>query len=230
MPRHVAGADPRSFDRLAEDYDRFVSLEGPGLPEWVPPELPRSRRRALDAGCGSGRHSLALASHFDEVVGVDLSAAQIDIARRRRSHSRVRYVVRDLLSVEDPAGFDLVFSSTTLHHVADLTTALEHLRGLVAPEGAATLIDCVSRWRPPRWVYQAGAVREFPGNLARYGSREARWLYGFQTSRPWLDHLTSETYLSRRAFEARYGAVFPGARFRSDGPTHATIWHDAPSD
>src|SRR5215211_4063372 len=54
-------ADPRSFDRFAAGYDRYVSLEPAGLPRWLLDHLPTRRGRALDAGCGSGRHTLALA-------------------------------------------------------------------------------------------------------------------------------------------------------------------------
>jgi SAM-dependent methyltransferase len=223
----TARTDPQSFDRFAADYDRFVSLEPPELPDWLLAHLPRQRRRALDAGCGSGRHSLALADHFDQVVGVDLSQPLIDIARQRRPHPRVRYTTGDLLAVIDPHRFDLVFSSTTLHHLPDLTGALRHLHGLVASGGTAVLIDNVApRPTPPRWVYLAGALRDVPDDLRRHGWQQTRWLFGFRTSSPWLDHLASEHYLSRARFEERYSAVFPGARFCPLGYAHALVWHN----
>jgi SAM-dependent methyltransferase len=226
MNEPTADVDPRSFDRFAADYDRFVSLEPPELPEWLLIHLPRNRRRALDAGCGSGRHALALADHFDQVIGVDLSRPLVDIARRRRPHPRVRYEVADLLAFTDPDGFELVFSRTTLHHLTDLAAGLRRLRGLVAPGGVAVLVDCVSRWpTPARWVYVAGALRDVPGDVRRYGRDEARWLFGFRTSSPWLDHLRSERYLSRGSFEQRYGAVFPGSRFHALRYFHVLVWH-----
>jgi SAM-dependent methyltransferase len=220
-------ADPRSFDHFAAGYDRYASLEPPRVLDWLLGRLRSHGRRALDAGCGSGRHTLALADRFDEVVGVDTSRPLIDIARRRRPHPRVRYLVGDLLAFADPDGFDLVASCTTLHHLPDLEAALRHLRGLVAPGGAAILVDNVARRpTPPRWVYLAGAVREVPGDLRRHGRQQARWLLRFRTSGAWLDHLASDRYLSRQTFEQRYGAVFPGARFQALGHTHALVWHD----
>jgi SAM-dependent methyltransferase len=110
-------ADPQSFDRLAADYDRYASLEPPLILDWLLTQLPGRGRRALDAGCGSGRHTLALADRFDQVVGVDRSQPLIDLARRTRPHPRIRYRAGDLLAIRDPEGFDLVFSSTTLHHL-----------------------------------------------------------------------------------------------------------------
>jgi SAM-dependent methyltransferase len=219
--------DPRSFDRFAAAYDRYVSLEPAGLPGWLLDHLPARRRRALDAGCGSGRHALALADRFDEVVGVDLSRPLVDIARRRRAHPRVRYLAGDLLGFTDPDGFDLVLSVSALHHLGDLDAALRHLRGLVASGGTAVLVDNVAPWpTPPRWAYLAGAVRDLPGDLRRRGWRRAAWRLRFRTSAPWLAHLASDRYLTRRGFEHRYGVAFPGARFVGLGHLHALVRHD----
>src|SRR5262249_37347384 len=49
-------------------------------------------RRALDFGCGVGRITQALAPHFKEVDGVDISASMIEHARRlNRYGGRCRY-------------------------------------------------------------------------------------------------------------------------------------------
>jgi SAM-dependent methyltransferase len=221
--RHVR--DPQSFDRFAADYDRFASLEPARLPGWLLGQLPAQRGRALDAGCGSGRHTQLLAEHYDDVIGVDISEPLIDIARRQRPRPNVRYVVADLMSFTDMDAFDLVFSSTTLHHVTDLDAALLHLRGLVRAGGSAILIDNVALWpTPPRWVHVLGALRAVPGDIAHLGWPQAGWLFKFRTSASWLDHLASDRYLSRPEFEGRYGAVFPEARFANLGYAHGLVW------
>jgi SAM-dependent methyltransferase len=228
MGRRAASAEPQSFDRYAADYDRYASLEPPMILDWLLPQLPRRGRRALDAGCGSGRHTLALADRFDEVVGVDRSQPLIDLARRTRPHPRIRYRSGDLLAIRDPEGFDLVFSSTTLHHLPDLEAALGHLRRLVAPGGMVILVDNIApRPTPSRWVYRIGAIRDLPADLRRHGLQPAWWLLRFRTSTPWLDHLASDRYLSRQAFEERYGAAFPGAHFQALGHTHALVWRNS---
>jgi SAM-dependent methyltransferase len=145
---------PQSFDGFAEEYDRSARLSPGTLLDWLLTQLPTHRSRALDAGCGSGRHAIVLAERFDQVVGIDISEPLINLARRSREN--VQYQVGDLMNFADLNGFDLVFSSTTLHHLPDLDAALEHLRELVKPGGRAVLIDNVAR-RPsqkmlPDWT------------------------------------------------------------------------------
>jgi len=218
--------NPQSFDRFGGDYDRFAGLQQQRLRDWLVAQLPAHGGRALDAGCGSGRHTQALGTYFDRVIGIDISAPLIDIARQRSGPS-ARFVVSDLMAFADPDGFDLVFSSTTLHHVPDLDSALRHLRGLVRPGGKAILIDNVAaRPVPRRSVHVLGALRDVPGDIARVGARHAGWLLKFRTSAAWLDHLASDRYLSRQQFERRYGAIYPGARFESLGYAHALVWEN----
>jgi SAM-dependent methyltransferase len=102
----------------------------------------------LYVGCGSGRHTLALADRFDQVAGVDRSQPLIDIARRKRSHPRIRTRSAICWPSMIPYRFDLVFSSTTLHHPADLDAALRHLGGLVGPRGHRDLNSAPARFLP----------------------------------------------------------------------------------
>jgi hypothetical protein len=118
-----------------------------------------------------------------------------------------------------------------LHHLPDLNAALLHLRGLTRPGGVAILIDNVaSRPTPPRWVHVLGAVRNSPSDIRRLGWRQGKWLMQFRTSAPWLDHLASDRYLSRQAFERQCGSIFLGARFQSLGYAHALVWKEKPRD
>jgi SAM-dependent methyltransferase len=229
----VIHPDHRSFDAFARDYDRFARLSPVRLQDWLLAQLPTHGGRALDAGCGSGRHAVVLAERFDQVVGIDISEPLIRIARERRSPQNVRYQVSDLMNFADPEGFDLVFSSNTLHHLPDLDAALLHLRGLVRTGGRAVLIDNVARRpsqkmlpdrTPARWVHVLGAVREFPGYVARIGWRQAAWQLKFRTSVPWLAHLAGDRYLSPQVLEQRYGAVFRGAQFTDLGFAHGMVW------
>jgi SAM-dependent methyltransferase len=216
--------DRKSFDTLADRYDRLHDLQADPLGTWLPGVLPQRGRRALDAGCGSGHHTLLLADRFDEVIGIDQSAPMIRLATARRPRPNIAYHHQDLMSFGDPDGFDLVLSVNTLHHLPDLDGALDHLRRLTRPAGLVVLVDCVAR-RPalPRWWFVGGAVRHLLVDLARRPTH-ARELWGLRTDPAWLDHLTRDRYLSRAGFERRYAWAFPGARFRPVGGLHAMLW------
>ncbi len=78
------------------------------------------RGRALDFGCGVGRMSAALAARFEEVVGVDISARMIPLARRQHAGVATlafrRNTTPDLQAFAS-GDFDLVYSLITLQHV-----------------------------------------------------------------------------------------------------------------
>ena len=223
-PPGPATADRGSFDRLADHHERLHELQADPIGTWLPGALPRRGHRALDAGCGGGRHTLLLADRFDQVTGIDLSAPMIGLARARRSRPNIAYHHADLMAFADPDGFDLVLSVNTLHHLPDLDGALAHLRGLTRQAGLVVLVDCVAR-RPtlPRWWFVGGAVRHLLVDLARRPAH-ARELWGLRTDPAWLDHLTHDRYLSRAVFERRYARAFPAARFWPVGGLHAMRW------
>lgn len=81
---------------------------------------PVSRGLVLDFGCGVGRLSQALAEHFQQVVGIDISERMLELARDfNRFGSRVEYIhntVDDLPILEDQT-FDFVYSNIVLQHM-----------------------------------------------------------------------------------------------------------------
>src|SRR5437867_285535 len=77
------------------------------------------RDRALDFGCGVGRLTQALALHFREVHGLDISLSMVERARRHNRHgARCTYHcsgARELPFAD--SGFDFVYSVLTLQHM-----------------------------------------------------------------------------------------------------------------
>jgi SAM-dependent methyltransferase len=76
--------------------------------------------RALDFGCGIGRVTAALADRFDEVVGVDVAPAMLDLARDMNAgRRRCRFVLNDRpdLSLFADGTFDFVYSKLVLQHM-----------------------------------------------------------------------------------------------------------------
>lgn len=219
----------QSFDRFAVDYDRYVSLIPDQHTSWLS-SLGVNGERALDAGCGSGIAAEVLAESFEYVVAVDLSRPLIEIAQSKRARPNIRYLVSDLFDLEDGDGFDLVYSHTMVHHLPDYRAGLEHLKRLARPGGTVALIDNVSdRYpTPPRWAYTWPARLTFPREVRRLGLKDAWFQLRFWHSRPWLDHLLSDRYLSREQFRAVYSDVFPGAQFDDLGFSLAMLWTAPP--
>ncbi|MGB5759395.1 MAG: class I SAM-dependent methyltransferase, partial [Acidimicrobiales bacterium] len=84
------------------EVDSLLALSGVG-----------ERARVLDVGCGPGRHALELASRGYDVVGVDISATFVDLARSSaadRGLTNVSFLVADARALEFSAEFDLVLS------------------------------------------------------------------------------------------------------------------------
>lgn len=79
------------------------------------------RGRALDFGCGVGRLSQALAAHFSEVTGVDISPAMLSLAEKyNQAGTRCKYLLNDRadLSLFPDSSFDLIYTNIVLQHMA----------------------------------------------------------------------------------------------------------------
>jgi SAM-dependent methyltransferase len=235
----AARSAAQSFDRTAADYDRLGDLgENDGISSWLMNVLPRAGGRALDLGCGTGRHAVLLAERFTHVDAIDLSLPMIEIARAKRSRPNVAYQQADLLEAAGSGEYDLVLSVMTLHHVPDLRAALAHIKGLLAPGGRIVLADpypAVSALHPSRRLLHrlvplrprlhAMAVLRFGTNLARRGPDTAWEIYRLHTRKEWLDHRVSDRFFSREALEQCCDTLFPGCQLeRLGGAVIGLTW------
>lgn len=115
--------------------------------------LPAGRGAALDFGCGIGRLTQALAAHFDQVVGLDISEEMIGLAREsNRYPSRCRYLVNnsaDLSQMPD-GSFDLVYSNVVLQHIAPRISKnyLREFMRVARPGGTIVFqVPCSMHWK-----------------------------------------------------------------------------------
>lgn len=97
-------------------------------------------QRILDVGCGAGYVSLELARAGHHVTAVDISEANIEIARRtlaenpwREGFGSLEYKVAPLHEVE--GSWDVVLFSVSLHHMPDIDAAVARARALTRPGG-----------------------------------------------------------------------------------------------
>lgn len=108
--------------------------------------LPRQRYRSvLELGCATGVLTARLAERSDQVLGVDIAEAPLQLARRHVPTARFE---RRTVPDEWPAGaFDLVVLSEVGYYLseADLDRVIDRILGSLSPDGA--IVAC--HWRHP---------------------------------------------------------------------------------
>lgn len=103
------------------------------LLNWLPDDM--SGCRVLDAGCGAGQLSVAVAERGADVVAIDLSRTLVDLAAERSREMPLRgsidFRVGDMFSPE-LGQFDHVVAMDSVIHYnrADLVTGIEKLAAL----------------------------------------------------------------------------------------------------
>jgi len=180
-------------------------------------QLPGARRVALDFGCGIGRLSRALASRYEQVIGVDISPSML--AQARALHGaldNVRFVENAAARLDflGDGSVDLIYSVITLHHnpaALQLAYVAEFLR-VLAPGGVAVfqIASGYSRdWRglvyrcvPNRWLA--------PLRRRVHGSRVAADLHALDEKR-----VTALVASAGKRIVAAFDTDSAGAGFRS---------------
>ena len=94
--------------------------------------------RVLDVGCGAGLLSEPLATAGANVVGIDATARNIEVARRHASQSGVDVDYRHCLAehvLADQEMFDVVLNMEVIEHVAEPAALMAVCCQLVRPGG-----------------------------------------------------------------------------------------------
>jgi SAM-dependent methyltransferase len=121
---HAWVAAQHTLDRLFAPFEHLLIGE----------VLAGAARRVLDVGCGTGATTLAVARRLGDgshVIGVDISAVMLDLARERASRDRIRatFVEADAQSHEFvDSDFDIVISRFGVMFFSEPTLAFANLR------------------------------------------------------------------------------------------------------
>jgi SAM-dependent methyltransferase len=109
----------------------------------------------LDAGCGTGEHTILAARHGARALGIDISPRAIELARRKAAErsTDARFQVHDALQL-DTLGetFDTVLDSGLFHVFDDAarTRYVTAVHTVVRPGGHLHLM-CFSDRQPGDW-------------------------------------------------------------------------------
>lgn len=113
---------------------------------------------AVDAGCGDGYLTEALAERFDRVLAFDHSPERLAAARRRVSQPHVKFKNADVEHLPIAAGScDALFLSLVLHHVPRIAASLAEAARVLRPGGRIVVADLAP--------HEEEAMREQMGDL-----------------------------------------------------------------
>ncbi|RJQ11845.1 MAG: class I SAM-dependent methyltransferase [Dehalococcoidia bacterium] len=121
--------------------------------------------RVMDAGCGTGDATVFMAEQLRDtgarVTALDLSAASLDITRRRLEKRGLDEVV-DLIQApieEAPSlglgQFDFISTAGVLHHLPSPDVGLRALRDLLKPDGGIAVMVYAQYGREPVYLMQS---------------------------------------------------------------------------
>jgi SAM-dependent methyltransferase len=120
------------YDAIAEWYDevssRWAGPEPDSSASWLTRLLGPGQGWCLDLACGGGRHAAAIAATGRRVVGPDVSAGQLRVARRRRLPHLVRADVTRLPVADAVVGAAvLAYAHTDVDDVASVFAEVERV-------------------------------------------------------------------------------------------------------
>ncbi|HET9032269.1 MAG TPA: bifunctional 2-polyprenyl-6-hydroxyphenol methylase/3-demethylubiquinol 3-O-methyltransferase UbiG [Dokdonella sp.] len=142
---NVNPAEVAKFERLA---NRWWDADGESRPlhdlnpvrfGYIAERVALNGARVLDVGCGGGLLSEALARAGANVIGIDLAAAVLDVARLHLLESGLEVDYREV-SVESLVGemagqFDVITCLEMLEHVPDPSSVIRACADLLKPGG-----------------------------------------------------------------------------------------------
>jgi ubiquinone/menaquinone biosynthesis C-methylase UbiE len=134
--------DPPANDQLHARHMAHLEVEGEqaeaALGELAGRRAHPETEALLDVGCGLGRYLRAAGAHFSIVAGVDLSLAQLVLARKHLSESRQTALLVAAQSECLPfraLTFGAALAADSLEHVADPSATVDEVARVLLPGG-----------------------------------------------------------------------------------------------
>ncbi len=135
------------FDTQANSWDTpekisfFETLSAYILKNLTLPE----KGRVLDFGCGTGLFGLNFLNHKNELVGIDTSAAMLEVMNSKvdSSYKLKTYLLNleEESIPEDIGSFDLIVSAMAFHHLNNPSSMVTKLKPLLREDGVLVVMD-----------------------------------------------------------------------------------------
>jgi 2-polyprenyl-6-hydroxyphenyl methylase / 3-demethylubiquinone-9 3-methyltransferase len=148
----MTNADPQELAKFSELAHRWWDPESDFKPlhqinplrlDWIDSLASVRGKAVLDVGCGGGILAESMAVRGAHVLGIDLAAKPLGVARLHALEAGVqnleyREIATEALASEQPSSFDVVTCMEMLEHV---------------PDPAAVVAACAQLTRPGGWVF-----------------------------------------------------------------------------
>jgi len=190
--------DWRSYDEIAEHYDRVASARFEAVARHIWARVPiNARDRVLDIGTGTGvvpRIPSQIAGAAGLMVGCDRSPAMLQRARSQVAGLHVLVADATALPFREE-GFDIVTASFVLSHIRDYAKTLAEIRRVLKP-GARV---AVTSWAPALDPYSAAWSECLAGAISKSQVERA-----LAEVAPWEEHFARRGALENALTEAGF--------------------------
>jgi trans-aconitate 2-methyltransferase len=178
---------------------------------------PQQTQRILDLGCGTGDVTLGLAErcHDARIVGLDISDANIGLARKRVAPilgAQVEFVAADYRTWQHDAPFDAIVSDSVLHLIPGDDTALARKLSSDLSRGGlliATMPDACAR--NSTLMVQRRLWRATPRSLDTLALGLARTVHRGENADVLADRIGYLRMLPERLHDATFAATMRAA-------------------
>ena len=143
--QNVDAAEVAKFDALASRWwdpqGEFRSLHeiNPLRLDWIRQHVNLQGLNVIDIGCGGGILAESMAGAGADVIGIDMAAGPLDVAKLHQIESQVavdyRQTTAEQIAAERPDEFDVVTCLEMLEHVPDPSLVIQSCAKLVKPGG-----------------------------------------------------------------------------------------------
>jgi SAM-dependent methyltransferase len=197
------------------DFDRLALLDEDGWTannhyhDFLLSHVPAKCENALEIGCGTGAFARQLAERCGRVVGLDLSAEMIRVARSRSSRfENLEFQLADAMTWTFPRShFDFICSIATLHHL-DQRELLPKIKNALRPGGVLVILDLVE---------SSGLLEQMFDVIGLGVSSGLRLIHNGRLQPPpevrkaWEQHGQHDSYSTIKQMRALADEILPGA-------------------
>jgi ubiquinone/menaquinone biosynthesis C-methylase UbiE len=142
----------KRFTETAETFRAYSvrerGAEANHVAECVTAGLPdTSALLAVDVACGPGTLTFPLAARVGRVIGIDITPAMIETARReaaRKGLQNIEFILGDASSLPlADASADIVTCGNSVHHIPEPARVLAEMVRILRPGGRLAILDLI---------------------------------------------------------------------------------------